>query len=584
MNNTWLDLVDVHCLDRPQKIALTYLKDGDEASECLTFLELRTFAVILAQRFQSAGLYPGDRVVISLISGPHFLIAFIACLYAGLIPVPVKTFGNRASLQKLVSVVKDAQPKALLSERCLEDALTVGEGQQDKRWLVELSRLLWLPKPDFSELHLAASTLGRLDRLHAAQSGDIAFLQYTSGSTADPKGVCVTHRNLVHNITVLQCAWQVTSDDVYLTWLPLYHDMGLIGAALLTLGSGAHCVMMPPTAFAMKPLRWLRNIDKYRATITGGPNFAYRALSEPRVVKMAGDLDLSSLRVMYCGSEPIVADTVRAFQRSYVDNKLSPNVFFPCYGMAEATLMLSGGPVGREPIYASDNSGRPMNTENSEVISCGRIMCEEMLVVDPASCLPVSPGAQGEIWVRGDSIAVGYWNNPRATRDTFQAKLASSSEHYYLKTGDLGFVRDGEVYINGRLKEVIIVNGNNLYPQDIEASSMVAFDSAAGSRAACFSLIGGQAEEVVLFQEVGRLEGRGLSSSSANELINKIKYNVYHQFSIPLKEVVLVKRNSIPRTTSGKIARLACRDLYIKDKHQVLKVPRREEMIEGQNC
>lgn len=580
MDVTWLDSIDEHCAKYPDKVALTYLKDGDEVSVCLTFCEFRALALVLAQRLQSDGLQRGDRVVVSLISGAHFLIVFVACLYAGLVPVPAKSVSNRASLEKLANVAGDAQPKVVFSERSLEAALCGGTDLHLSPALMALSRLRWLPKPDLADLQAAALGAGPALRLHSAQPDDIAFVQYTSGSTASPKGVCVTHRNLVHNISVIQQASQATCDDVYLTWLPLYHDMGLVGSALFALGIGAHCVMMPPAAFAMRPVRWLRNVDKYRATITGGPNFAYRTLVGPRVVAMAQGLDLGSLRVMFCGSEPIVPDAVRAFQKAYAANNLASGAFFPCYGMAEATLMLSGGPVGREPVFAFEEKDAVAGRHAKEAISCGRIVCQELLIVDPVTRLPVEAGAQGEVWVRGDSIAAGYWNNPQATRDTFQARLASAPGRAYLRTGDLGFCRDGEVYINGRLKEVIIFNGNNHYPQDIEACATLAIDPTLGVTAACFSLHTAQAEDVVLFQEVTQADGRGITLARCEQLIKRIKHDVYQQFSIPLKQVVLVKRNAIPRTTSGKIARLACRNLYLHGEHDGLQVPLLEGALE----
>jgi acyl-CoA synthetase (AMP-forming)/AMP-acid ligase II len=580
MDVTWLDLIDEHCAKYPEKVALTYLKDGDEVSVCLTFREFRALAMVLAQRLQSDGLQRGDRVVVSLISGAHFLIVFVACLYAGLVPVPVKSVSNRASLEKLASVAGDAQPKIVFSERSLEAALGGGTDLHLSPALRALSRLPWLPKPDLADLQGAALDAGPAVRAHSAQPDDIAFVQYTSGSTASPKGVCVTHRNLVHNISVIQHAFQATCDDVYLTWLPLYHDMGLVGSALFALGIGAHCVMMPPAAFAMRPVRWLRNVDKYRATITGGPNFAYRTLARPRVVAMAQGLDLGSLRVMYCGSEPIAPDAVRTFQQAYAANNLASGAFFPCYGMAEATLMLSGGPLGREPVFAFEGQGAVADKHAREVISCGRIMCQELLIVDPVTRLPVEEGAQGEVWVRGDSVAAGYWNNTQATRDTFQAQLASVPGRSYLRTGDLGFSRDGEVYINGRLKEVIIFNGNNHYPQDIEACASLAIDPTLGAKAACFSLHTDQAEDVVLFQELIQADGRGITPSRSEQLIKRIKHDVYQQFSIPLKKVVLVKRNAIPCTTSGKIARLVCRNLYLQGELDGLQVPLLEGALE----
>ncbi|MCZ0867140.1 AMP-binding protein [Dasania sp. GY-19] len=408
----------------------------------------------------------------------------------------------------------------------------------------------------------------------------IAFLQYTSGSTGSPKGVCVTHGNLLANEGMLTRMWNLSRDTVYVTWLPLFHDMGLIGVLLQVLYIGGHCVMMPSAAFAMQPVRWLKAIEKYRANISGGPNFAFKWLCSDRVFNSIKKLDLSSLITIYCGSEPISMQTAESFRAAYRQYGLSSSAFFPCYGMAEATLCVSGGPISREPVYrqmdifsekclTSDaevvEKDRPIRT----VVGCGAPVEQDVRIVNPVTFKEVTEGETGEIWVNGPNIAPGYWGREDINKEVFGAQIVGSPGKKYLRTGDLAFVKSGEIFVNGRIKELIICNGQNYYPQDIEQSASNSHEATEGMPAAAFLENDMDTDTLVIVQEIDRKYNHSISEQFVEEVKRKMVTSVYRDYALPIKGVFLVRKNTIPRTTSGKICRLSCRIMLANEEFRV---------------
>lgn len=438
----------------PDQVALRFLAESAEHSVVLSYRDLDQRARTIAAALQ-ANAELGDRAVLLFPSGPDYVAAFFGCLYAGVIAVPAypPESTRRHHQERLLSIISDAQPRLLLTIASLADGLA----QIDNA------------PPVLSVDTLQSAGDWTAPDLHP---DDIAFLQYTSGSTALPKGVQVSHGNLVANEVLIRRGFGIdlNPDDVIVSWLPLYHDMGLIGGLLQPIFSGVPCVLMSPAYFLGRPLRWLEAISEYGGTISGGPDFAYRLCSERVSDSALERLDLSQWRVAYSGSEPIRLDTLERFAEKFAACGFTPNSFFASYGLAEATLFVAGGTRGHGiPALRVDEQALAANRaepgQGSAIMSCGTSQPEHaVLIADPHSLAELPDNHVGELWASGPSIAHGYWRNPEATAKTFVQHAGRT----WLRTGDLGFIRDGEVYITGRLKDLLIVRGHNLYPQDIE--------------------------------------------------------------------------------------------------------------------
>jgi acyl-CoA synthetase (AMP-forming)/AMP-acid ligase II len=404
-----------------------------------------------------------------------------------------------------------------------------------------------------------------------AETGEsLAFLQYTSGSTSVPKGVVVNQRNLLANLEMMAIAFENDADATYVGWAPLFHDMGLIANLLEPFYLGALCVLMPPAVFAQRPWLWLKAVSDYKARVSGGPNFAYDLCVERRDLVLRRDFDLSSWRVAFNSAEPVRAGTIDSFSRIFASRGFRREAFFPCYGMAEATLLVSGGPPLHDPtIRALSKTGLSQGRAEATAtaadriltVGCGRALVgEEIRIVDPVSRQPLADGNVGEIWVSGPHIPQGYWEKPDASEETFRATLASLAEPRFLRTGDLGFIIDGEVFIAGRIKDVMIVRGRNYYPQDIERAAEAAHQGLRIGSSAVFAVMRGDAQEIVLVQEVERTSRRSIDHWRA---VAVIRQAIFEEFELTLNNVVLIQPGSIPKTSSGKIKRAETRERYL---------------------
>ena len=543
--------------------AYTFLTDGEAAAERLSFAELDLRARRIAVRVRAAAA-PGERALLLFPPGLDFISAFFGCLYAGVVAVPAYPPRLHRAEPRLRSLVTDCRPQVILTT-----AVLLGRAAKVRAANPELALPAWLAVDGLSD--------GEDDwRPPALAPGHLAFLQYTSGSTAEPKGVMVTHGNLLHNEEMIRRAFDQRPDSVIVGWLPLYHDMGLIGNVLQPLCLGARCVLMSPLAFLQKPLRWLQAISRYRGTTSGGPNFAYDlCVQKVRDEEKAG-LDLSSWRVAFNGSEPVRAETLDRFAAAFRDVGFRRRAFYPCYGLAEATLLVSGGDAGGGPTVAafadaelergSARSGG--GGAATRRVSCGHAWHgQEVLVVDPQSRLPLGAGAVGEVWVHGDSVAAGYWNRPRLTARTFRARRGDDDGRPYLRTGDLGFVAAGELFIAGRLKDLVIIRGRNLYPQDVERLAEAVDPALRLGSGAAFAVEAGGEERLVVVQEVER---RRQDEVDADRLVQAIVSAVVETFAVRPHEVVVVAAGAVPKTSSGKVRRRATRDLYLDDALPVL--------------
>ena len=527
----------------PDQVALRFLAESAEHSVVLSYRDLDQRARTIASALQ-ANAALGDRAVLLFPSGPDYVAAFFGCLYAGVIAVPAypPESTRRHHQERLLSIISDAEPRLLLTIASLADGLAQIENAPPVLSVDTLDAPVadaWIA-PDL-------------------QPDDIAFLQYTSGSTALPKGVQVSHGNLVANEVLIRRGFGIdlNPDDVIVSWLPLYHDMGLIGGLLQPIFSGVPCVLMSPAYFLGRPLRWLEAISQYGGTISGGPDFAYRLCSE-RVSESALErLDLSTWRVAYSGSEPIRLDTLDRFAEKFAACGFSSDNFFASYGLAEATLFVAGGTRGQGiPALRVDETALAANRaepgQGSAIMSCGTSQPEHaVLIVDPHTLNELPDNRVGELWASGPSIAHGYWRNPEATAKTF----VQHDGRTWLRTGDLGFIRFGEVYITGRLKDLLIVRGHNLYPQDIEQTIEREVEVVRKGRVAAFAVNDQGLEGIGIAAEISRSVQKILPPEA---LIKAIRQAVAEAYQEAPSVVVLLNPGALPKTSSGKVQRAAC--------------------------
>jgi acyl-CoA synthetase (AMP-forming)/AMP-acid ligase II len=422
-----------------------------------------------------------------------------------------------------------------------------------------------------------------------AGSATLALLQYTSGSTAVPKGVMVSHGNLLHNSAYLTQALELTPDSVSVTWLPAFHDMGLSNGIIQPLYTGGRCFLMPPQSFLQWPARWLQAISRYQATVSGGPNFAYELCARRITPEQREALDLSSWVAAYNGAEPVRADTLKRFAESFAPCGFRPSFSYPCYGLAEATLIVSGGLLRDEPIVCTT---RAASLEKNRVVEaleqqqnvrtfvgCGRAQFDtRIVIVDPQSLTRCAPDEVGEIWVSSPSVAQGYWNRTEETERAFRAYLADTGEGPFLRTEDLGFLKDGELFVTGRLKDLIIIGGRNLYPHDIELTVERSHPAIRLGCCAAFSVDVADEERLIVAAEVERgyqpadrypqdqearsyPKGRPLLDVEA--VVRSIRRAVAEEHDVRVYKVVLLRAGRIPKTPSGKVQRRACQASFL---------------------
>jgi len=551
--------------------AYLFLAEGEVEAGRLTWKELdeRARSVAAALRESCA---PGARVLLLFPPGLDFVVSFFGCLYAGAVAIPAYPPRPRRDDPRLRSIVRDSSPAAVLTT----SALLAGAAQLIER-TPELGEARWL----------AADALPRAESWEGAapRPEDLAFLQYTSGSTASPKGVMVSHGNLAHNERMIQAAFGQDEESVVVGWLPLYHDMGLIGNVLQPLWSGGRCVLMAPAAFLQRPRRWLEAIERYRATTSGGPNFAYDLCARRIGPADREGLDLASWRVAFNGAEPVRAETLERFAAAFAPCGFRREAFFPCYGLAEATLLAAGAAGGARTASFSAASLERHEPEppvvgepERRLVGCGGAWLEQRLaIVEPESCTEVTPGRVGEIWLAGPSVAQGYWGQPEETERAFRARLAAAAgeeeETRFLRTGDLGFVAAGELFVTGRLKDLIILRGRNHYPQDLELTAERSHPALRPGSGAAFSLDVEGEERLVIVHEVER---RAEGSTDLGEVGAAVRRAVTGEHEVPVHEVVLVRAGTVPKTSSGKLQRRLCRAFYQEGRLEALEHSRPE--------
>jgi acyl-CoA synthetase (AMP-forming)/AMP-acid ligase II len=555
----FVELLKFQSDQTPSKVAFRFLGNGEDETESLTYGELDRRSRAIASRLQCI-ISPGNRALLIYPSGLNFITAFFGCLYAGVVAVPAYPPKPNRGMEKYQSIVSDAQLTVVLTTAELAVTLK-NQSCQD----LQTQDLEWL----------TTDGIVTSDATHWKQplveQEDLAFLQYTSGSTGTPKGVMISHRNLIQNSAAINHCFQDTPDSVGVSWLPPYHDMGLIGSVLQPIYVGATMVLMPPLAFVFKPFRWLNAISKYGATTSGGPNFAYDLCVQKITEKQRLSLDLARWDVAFTGAEPIRSETLENFYEMFRHDGFRRESFYPCYGMAETTLIVSGGLKESPPILhqvknaalsQSKTSVKDRSSETKTIVGCGTASLNlDIAIVDPISLKPCEPDTVGEIWIRGSSVAQGYWNRKEETSHSFNVYYEDQKNKPCFRTGDLGFLHCGELFVTGRLKDIIIIHGCNYYPQDIELTVKSSHLALKASSGAAFAIDIENKERLVIVQEVERSFLRDLDATT---IISKIRQGIAEVHSLSTYAVVLIKPGSIPKTTSGKVKRFACKAIFLE--------------------
>lgn len=563
-----IDLLRARARQYGSKLAFRFLPDTPSDPVEITYEELDWQAARIAGRLQAL-CGTGERVLLIYPPGLDYVSAFFGCVYSGNLAVPVFPPRPYRPSPRLKAIVEDSRPAIVMSTSAIEAKASDQYGR-----VPELLELPWLVTDDLSD----GDEGGDADWTEPAPAQDrIAFLQYTSGSTAKPKGVMVSHQNLIHNSAAIQQAFATVPDDHGVFWLPLYHDMGLIGGMLQTVYAGASSTLMSPLAIVHRPLSWLEAISRTRATVSGGPDFAYDLCCRKIGPEAKSGLDLSSWRLAFSGAETVRADTIERFADAFGPQGFRREAFFPCYGLAEATLLVSGGKPDAAPVTARCQAtalalNRVVETDRSDcdarvVVGCGgSVDGQRIAIVNPETHLECPVGRVGEVWVSGPSVAGGYFNAPGPSDATFRARLNGHGEGPFLRTGDLGFLRDGELFITGRLKDLIVICGRNYYPQDIEKSVQESHPRLRPNGGVAFSIEIDGREQLVVAHEVERSRG----DLDADDIITAIRQAVTEEHDLEPYCVALLKPGSVLRTSSGKVRRCACREAFLSNRLQVL--------------
>ncbi|MEW6367287.1 MAG: amino acid adenylation domain-containing protein [Acidobacteriota bacterium] len=552
---TLLELLKSRARSQPDQRAYTFQTDGASEELHLTYAELDRRARAVAAKLQSLGA-PGGRAMLLYPPGLDYIAAFFGCLYADVAAVPVYPPRPNRPMSRFLAIFEDAQAGVALTTSAILPVVDAVLGRDEKTNWIATDETPGDLAQTWDEPPVRGDTL--------------AFIQYTSGSTSSPKGVMLTHANLLHNLDTTYHAFGITPGSRAVIWLPPYHDMGLIGGILQPLYGGFPAVLMSPMTFLQQPYRWLHAVSRHRATVSGGPNFAYDLCVRKITAEQRATLDLSSWVAAFNGAEPIRPETIDLFTKTFEPCGFRREAFYPCYGLAEGTLIVSGGSVADPPVvkgfrpdalaqhHAAECAISDANAR--KLVSSGRAVGRQrIVVVDPETLITLEPGGVGEVLVSGPSIARGYWNRPDETARTFAAFLSSNADGPFLRTGDLGFLHDGELFITGRIKDLIIIRGRNHYPQDIEATVEKCHPAIRPGCAAAFSVEADEEERLVVATEIKR-EHRG---EDLVDVIDAIRQAITEEHEIQLHAAVLLRPGSLPKTSSGKVQRHACRAAFL---------------------
>ncbi len=560
---TLVELLRTRAVEQSDNHAYSFMINGKKPSEPLTYAALDRQARAIASQLQHYKA-EGERALLLYPQGLEVIAAFCGSLYAGVIaiPVPPPESGRlKRTLPRLRSIVKDAKATIALTTASIFDLIVTVKDE-----FPEFESMRWIDtatiNPDLAEKWIDP-------QVHPDQ---LAYLQYTSGSTSTPKGVMLTHYNLMYHCRYLKEACGYDTDSVSITWMPYFHDYGLVEGMMVPLYNGHPCYVMSPFAFIKRPLNWLKNISTYKGTHSQAPNFAYDLCIRRIKPKQIEELDLSSWQAAGNAAEPINPQVMAKFMDTFSSCGFKWEAFAPSYGLAENTLLATTKPKGTKPVFlAVETAAMEQNrvvvadfeqTEGTRIIAgCGKKVCDtDIAIVNPNTCIRCAEDEVGEIWIKDPSVAQGYWQRPDVTKATFCAYIQDSEEGPFLRTGDLGFIHEGELYITGRIKDLIIVRGTNHYPQDIEWSVQELHPALRADYGAAFSIEAEGEERLVVVQEVERRSG----NIDTETIIADIRQEIAEQHEIQVYGVVLAKPGNILKTASGKIQRRACCDKFLQ--------------------
>lgn len=553
--STLADVLQYRAARQPDDRAFTFLEHGTTEKTSLTYKELDQRAQLIASALQATSTV-GDRTLLLYPPGLDFIIALFGCIYAGNVAVTAYPPTKNQKISRLHGIINNSQPTMLLSTSSVITSLRSQPTDE-----TNINAIQWLATDEVPDDATSSWCKPALD------PHSIALLQYTSGSTSTPKGVMVSHLNLLHNSAYIKRAFELTRDSVSVTWLPSFHDMGLIDGIIQPVYTGFPGYLMSPASFLQQPMRWLQAISRYRATHSGGPNFAYALCASKTTPQQREGLDLGCWTTAYNGAEPIRAPTLRLFSKTFEPYGFRSHFFYPCYGLAEATLMVTGGRVDEEPIVRDRqptqvDTGTPFaGRTSSQLVGCGRAHLDtRVVIVDPKSLKPCPPDQVGEVWVAGKTVAAGYWQDADKTRKIFRAKLEGDSLTDFLRTGDLGFLRNNELFVTGRLKDLLIIRGRNHYPQDIE---FTVEQSHQALRPGCGAALGVESEDTEQLIIVHEIKREYLANPDIEEIAATVRRAVAEKHEVQIHSVVLLRPGRIPKTSSGKIQRYVCREVFL---------------------
>ncbi len=572
------EILQARAAETPAQTAYIFLADGDSVEEKINYKDLDQAAREISDQLSTMKLR-GERALMLYPPGLDFIKALYGCFYAGVIAVPAYPPRKNRSLERIRLMVVDAGAKIVLTTDDIHKTF-----ERSFSDVEELKGLTWLPtnEPHHSTTpplhHFTTSPPPRFPASlppcpHAPVPSDIALLQYTSGSTGQPKGVMVTHRNIMRSVEYIRQSFKLSTKSVSVTWLPSFHDMGLIDGVIEPVYTGFPGVIIPPVAFLQKPVRWLKAISKYKGTHGGAPNFAFDLCVDGITDEEKEGLDLSSMNTLYCGAEPIRKASFERFVETYNDHGFTPGQLYPCYGMAETTLIISGPHPGRGPVYLNISGSDLENhkitvlpdhgTDSRYLTGVGYPWIDtDVKIVNPDTQKLCNSNEVGEIWVSGSIVTAGYWNKPAETDEAFAAEINDAPGTKYFRTGDLGFFHQGELYISGRLKDLVIIHGRNYYPQDIEFIAEKSHPSLRPNASAAFSVTVDDEEKLVI---VAELERTALRDLDAEAVCDSIRQNIFIEMELSVYAIRLLRTASILKTSSGKIQRKACKEGFLQN-------------------
>lgn len=564
-HTNFVDLFSAHAVERPDQVAYRFLTDGETKEDNLSYAALARHARTIGAHLGSEGV-PGERALLLYPPGTEYLTSFFGCLFGGFVAVPAyppdpSPARLKRTLPRLMKIIEDAGASTILTTKAIRQMAPMLFALAP-----ELERLRWVATDELDDS--LESSWQRPD----IDASTLAFLQYTSGSTGDPKGVMLTHENLLDNIDTIGVKFEFVPDVHCVTWLPPYHDMGLIGTILTPLVRGGQTTAMSPLSFLRRPFRWVQAISRYGGTVAGAPNFAYDLCVRKSTPEQRAELDLSTWTLAFTGAEPVRHETMSRFTEAYAAAGFKWNHFYPTYGLAEATLLVTGGRRAAEPVMMHVDAaalekdeivkleGEADRDKRRTIVGCGTIDARQdsLAIVDPQTLEKLPEGRVGELWLKIRSAAIGYWERPELSAETFEATTADG-DGPFMRTGDLAVVDGGEVYITGRIKDMIILRGANHYPHDIEETVESAHPHV---RKGCIAAFGVEIAGQECLALVAECDERS-SDFDAEEVIAAIRRAIMQFHNVDAEAVVLIKAKTLPKTSSGKLQRWVTRRDYL---------------------